>query len=34
MGRWLGWGILAHNLRQIARTVARRRLVPAARALG
>ena len=34
MGRWLGWGVLAHNLRQIARTVARRRLVPAARALG
>jgi transposase, IS5 family len=24
MGRWVGWGILAHNLAQIARTVARR----------
>lgn len=34
MGRWLGWGVLAHNLRQIARTVARRRLAPLARAAG
>jgi len=24
MGRWVGWGILAHNLTQIARTIARR----------
>jgi IS5 family transposase len=25
MARWVGWGVLAHNLRQISRTVARRR---------
>jgi len=25
MGRWVGWGILAHNLRQISRTQAARR---------
>lgn len=24
MERWVGWGILAHNLRQISQTVARR----------
>jgi IS5 family transposase len=24
MERWVGWGILAHNLRQISRTVASR----------
>ncbi len=24
MGRWVGWGVLTHNLTQIAQTVARR----------
>ena len=32
MGRWVGWGILAHNLAQIARTVAARAACPARRA--
>ena len=31
MGRWVGWGIVAHNLAQIARTVARRPARPARR---
>ena len=33
LGRWVGWGILAHNLAKIAATVARRQPVRAARAL-
>lgn len=32
MGRWVGWGIMAHNLAKIARTVARRTPRPPARA--
>jgi IS5 family transposase len=32
MGRWVGWGIVAHNLAQIARAVAARRASPARRA--
>ena len=32
MGRWVGWGIVTHNLAQIARTVARRPARPARRA--
>jgi IS5 family transposase len=31
-GRWVGWGIVAHNLAQIARTVAARPAAPARRA--
>jgi IS5 family transposase len=27
MGRWVGWGVLAHNLRQISRTQAARQVV-------
>jgi transposase, IS5 family len=26
MGRWVGWGILAHNLRQISRAQAARQI--------
>jgi len=32
MGRWVGWGIVTHNLAQIARTVAARPAAPARRA--
>jgi IS5 family transposase len=32
MGRWVGWGIVAHNLAQIARAVAARPVRPARRA--
>ena len=28
MGRWIGWGVLTHNLAKIARTVARRTAAP------
>ena len=31
-GRWVGWGIVAHNLAQIARTVAARSAQPTRRA--
>jgi IS5 family transposase len=31
LGRWVGWGIVTHNLAQIARTVARRPARPARR---
>jgi IS5 family transposase len=31
MARWVGWGIVTHNLAQIARTVARRPALPARR---
>jgi IS5 family transposase len=31
-GRWVGWGIVTHNLAQIARAVARRPALPARRA--
>ncbi len=28
MARWVGWGVVAHNLAQIARTQARRQVRP------
>ncbi len=34
LGRWIGWGVLAHNLAKIAQTVAGRRPERAARAVG